>query len=243
MALVSLAGSLAALACGSLLARQHPVLALIPALALGGPSVWGWWCVWRAARDKSPLPRPHSLLAGTLGFDLACTVRDVAVAAFFLDDRVPSGGVTRLLVFLENYASRRRIVLMRIGRHQGLGLPQDQDLALHLLPGEAAVYALPLRVSKDSAAGHHALPLTIRVRRPRGNGVRLPGARRHLYNIWCYHYTVPFEVWRCPLADAPGRQPLPAPSYLVLASPGREQPRLEALQRIVNGIGGVHASV
>ncbi|WP_043582494.1 hypothetical protein [Geminisphaera colitermitum] len=238
VALASLFLTLAALATGSLVSNRHPAFVWIPVLILGVPAAWGWWCVWQAWRNKDPLPRSHSLLAGTLGFDLRCTSCGVAATTFFLHDKAPAGGVTRLLLFLENYASRQRIAEVRILRHPGLGLPEKKKLLLHLSPGQAAVYEIPLRVAADLAPGLHSLPVIIQVSRPNGRGVRLPGSRRHLYDIHRFRYAAPFEVTPAsapPDPASPG--PLPLPAFRTLASVTDAEPRLDILQQIISDAG------
>ncbi|EIQ01888.1 hypothetical protein OpiT1DRAFT_00464 [Opitutaceae bacterium TAV1] len=241
VALLSLLVTLVAVATASLVWRHHSAFVWIPVLVFGLPAFRGWWCVWKAWRDRSPLPRSHSVLAGTLGFDLSCTSCGVAATTFFLHDKVPVGGVTRLMVFFENYASRQRLVQVRILRHPGLGLAEKTKLRLHLSAGQAAVYELPLRAAPDLAPGHHLLPVVIQVNRPNGRGVRLPGARRHLGNLRRFRYAAPFEV--TPLPATPEHaadtisSPLPSPAFLTLASVDEPYPRLEVLQKIIADAG------
>ncbi|AHF91946.1 hypothetical protein OPIT5_18700 [Opitutaceae bacterium TAV5] len=241
VAFLSLLATLMAIAGASLVGRHHPAFAWIPVLVFGLPAFRGWWCVWKAWRDRSPLPRSHSVLAGTLGFDLKCTGCGVAATAFFLHDKVPAGGVTRLLIFFENYTSRQRLVQVRILRHPGLGLAEKTKLRLHLSAGQAAVYELPLQVAPDLASGHHLLPVIIQVSRPNGRGARLPGSRRLLGNLRRFRYAAPFEV--TPLPATPERVagaasgPLPPPAFLTLASVDEPYPRLEVLQKIIADAG------
>jgi hypothetical protein len=242
VALLSLLVTLAALATATLVRSRYPAFVWIPVLVFGIPALRGWWCVWKSWRDRSPLPRSHSVLAGTLGFDLVCTSRGVAATTFFLHDKVPAGGQTRLLVFFENYTSRQRLVQLRILRHPGLGLAEKTTLRLHLCAGQAAVYELPLRVAPDLAPGHHLLPVVIQVSRPNGRGAGLPGARRHLGNLRHFRYAAPFEVTPLPTAPAPATTttadtPLPPPTFCTLASVDEPYPRLEVLQKIIAAAG------
>jgi hypothetical protein len=178
------------------------------------------------------MPRSHSLLAGTLGFDFVCTSKKVAVTAFFFPDKIQAGTDTKLLIFLENYASRQRVVNIRILRHTGLGLPKKQNLRLHLTAGQAAVYEMPVRVAADISPGPHSLPVVIQVDMPAGQGRRLPGARKHLYDIRRFRYAAPFDVEPAPetKTTSPDTQTLPPPSYRTLASVDEPYPKVEVLQ-------------
>lgn len=208
---------------------RHALIA--PSLALFGlPALWWWWCSLQALRSRAVLPRSHRVLAGALGFDLICTCRGVAPTLFFHPDKGPAGTDLRLLVFLENYASRQRIVEVRAGPHPGLGLAGVHVVRLHLAAGQAAVYQWPLRSGPSMAAGAHDLPVVLRVRRPNGMGQWLPGARRHLYNIWHTRLAVPFTVEP---SGQPAAAPLPDPVYLSLASVSENEPRLDALSQLV----------
>ncbi len=229
----SLLGTLGAVALCSLLARSHPVLAWLPAVFLGAPSLWGWWCTWQVWADKSVLPRSHSLLAGALGFDIPCASKRVAVTAFFFPDRVRAGKETRLLIFLENYASRQRIVHVRILCPPALGLGEEtKELHLHLAAGQAAVYELPVRPC-PGAEEIHRVPVVIQASAPNGHGLRLPGARRSLYDIRRFRYAVPLTVEGGRTGregnDA-GAKEIPSPAYRTLASVDETDPKLTVLR-------------
>ncbi|EIP99234.1 hypothetical protein OpiT1DRAFT_03746 [Opitutaceae bacterium TAV1] len=233
----SLVGTLAAIAGFAFFGRHAPTLAWIPATLAGALSLWGWLCVIRALRDKSVLPRSHSVLAGVLGFNVICTSRGVAATAFVYPDVLPPGGTARLLVFLENYASRQRVVHARISHHPGLDRPVRDYLDFHLAAGQAAVYELPVRATAELTPGFHTLPVRICVSRPNGKGVRLPGSRRHLYDIWRVRFAAPFE-YKPDLPPAPATtEPLPAPRFLSLASVSAPRPDLEILRKLVTDSG------
>jgi hypothetical protein len=107
-------------------------------------------------------------------------------------------------------------------------LTEPHAVELRLAPGQAAVYVLPLVVSRSLAAGEHDLPVTITTQKPDGTGARLPGARRHLYDLWTVHLAAPFTV--ATDASAPALALNEPPRFLSLASVSDKEPRLDALQ-------------
>lgn len=206
------------------------------ALLFGGTALWAAWCIIERFRHHTALPRSHAVLTGTLAFDIHSTCRDVAATVFFDPDCVRPGAMAQLYCFVENYASRRRIVRFRIGPHAGLGLNEEQGVSLQLAAGQAAVYALPLRVVATLAVGEHDLPVTLQVDKPNGTGARLPGSRQHLYDLWTVHFAVPFTV-DASLADKPAPAGVTAGigRCLSLASVSEPAPRLDALNALVEG--------
>lgn len=208
---------------------------VVPALILFGlPSAWWWRCAWVYWHDRTPLPRSHSVLAGTLGFDLICTCRGVASTVFFHPDQASVGDDLELFVFLENYTSRRRTVQVRVGPHAGLGLPRLHSADLHLAAGQTAVYRFTVRSEPTMIAGEHDVPVVLRVHGPEGVGRRLPGTRRPLYDIWHTRFAAPFTLTPAAAetasASANTPEPPPAPVYVTLASVSDPQPDLHALQ-------------
>ncbi len=206
------------------------------ALLFGGTALWAAWCIIERFRHHAALPRSHAVLTGALGFDIHSTCRDVAATVFFDPDCVRPGAMTQLCCFVENYASRRRIARFRIGPHAGLGLNAEHCVSLTLATGQAAVYALPLGVAATLGAGEHDLPVTLQVDKPTGTGVRLPGSRRHLYDLWTVHFAVPFTV-DAALADKPAPAGVTAGQgrCVSLASVSEPEPRLAALHALVEG--------
>ncbi|MFA6962023.1 MAG: hypothetical protein WC205_14810 [Opitutaceae bacterium] len=232
--LFALMATLTALfATGLCLQYDRPAL-IAPALLLFGlPALWWWWCAaWQPGRSCATLPRSLRVLTGALGFDLICTCRGVAPTIFFHPDKATAGADLCLLVFLENYTSRQRLVEVRAGPHPGLGLAGVQTVRLHLAAGQAAVYRWPLRPLPSLAAGSHDLPVVLRVQRPQGMGQWLPGSRRHPYNIWHTRFAVPFTL-EASDKKALGH-PLPEAAYLSLASISEKEPRLDVLARLVD---------
>lgn len=208
-------------------------LAWIPSGIIGLLSLWGWWCVIQGLRDttKGKLPQAHCLLVGHLGFDLVCTSRGVAVTAFICPDSLAPGAASRLLIFFENYSSRQRIVHTRISHHPGLGLADRQYPKFHLAAGQSAVYVMPFRATADIKPGYHRLPVRIHVTRPNGRGLRLPGSRRHLYDIHRVRYAAPFLIEGQPVPV--DTTPLPPPKFISLASVSDPEPRFEALEKLI----------
>lgn len=196
------------------------------------PALWWGRCAWVFWRDRTPLPRSHSVLVGMLGFDLICTCRGVASTVFFHPDRAAAGGDLELFVFMENYTSRRRVVELCIGPHRGLGLATPHHARLHLAAGQAAVYHLTLRASSELKPGQHDLPVSLRAHGPAGVGRRLPNARgQHLYDLWHTRFAAPFEMEAAATVSA-ATDPLPPPVYLSLATVGEPRPHLHALQEL-----------
>lgn len=231
---VALTCGLAAVGAGLIFYRQGAWLEVAASvLLLGAPAGWAAWCLLERFRHRAPLPRSHAVLAGAMGFEIHCTCRDVAATVFFEPDRLTAGSSTRLLCFLENYASRRRIARLCIGPHRQLGLAQPLHVSLALAAGEAAVYALPLTIDASLAPGEHDLPVTLKVRMPSGAGQRLPGARTHLYNLWTVRFATPFTI----TPATAGMAALPAraseASFVTLASVNEAGPRFAALEELL----------
>ncbi len=238
VAFYSIVALLAGMAEVALLADRVSLYTWIPAAVLFGLAAWGFWNVfaaWRATRHDAPAS--HSVLAGELGFDLLCTCRDVAAAAFFLPDSTQRGGTMRLLVFLENYASRHRIANLRLGHLPGIGRPAATVTRLHLSAGQAAVYCLPVCVRTDIAPGNHRLSVRLWMDRPTGAGQRLPGSRRHLFDTRMIRIAAPFDVAEKAAPASPPDAPLPAARYISLASVGESTPRMSKLLAIVEAAG------
>jgi hypothetical protein len=217
-----------------LLHRQgQPVPAAACLAAFGTLAAWAGWCLLEHFRHRTTLPRSHAVLTGVLGFEIPCTCRDVAATVFFDPDRLSAGGRTRLLCFVENYASRRRVARFCLGPHRALGLDRPLTVDLPLAAGQAAVHELPLTAAATLPAGEHDLPVVLTVTKPAGTGVRLPGTRRHLYDIWTVHFAAPFTV---DPAAPPVAAPAPAgPRCVTLASVSEPAPRRAALEDIAGG--------
>jgi hypothetical protein len=234
VAFYSIVALLASVVSAALLTRHVSAYAWVPALVflgLAARGFWGVYGVWRATRSDAPYS--HSVLAGELGFDLLCTCRDVAATAFFLPDSAPCGGTMRLLVFLENYASRHRIVNLRLGHLSGLGRPEATITRLHLAAGQAAVYCLPIRVRPDIAPGNHHLSVRLWMDCPTGPGQRLPGSRRHVFDTRMTRIAAPFDITEHATPAAETGDPLPVPRYISLASVSEPTPRMSKLLTLV----------
>lgn len=152
------------------------------------------WSLFDRMRCQRELPRSHAVLTDHLGFRIDFTCHDVAMTAFLDPDAAAAGQAATLLCFFENGASRQRVAILDIGPHPKLGLKEMRRVRLHLAAGQAALYAMPLRLAADLAAGEHDLPVTLRIERPTGTGVLLPGVRRHVHNLWTVHFAAPFTV-------------------------------------------------
>ncbi|MDR0901929.1 MAG: hypothetical protein LBM92_04065 [Opitutaceae bacterium] len=216
------------------LARQISVYAWIPAIVFLGLAARGFWCMisaWRGTRRDAPYS--HSVLAGELGFDLLCTCRDVVAAAFFLPDSTRRGGVMRMLVFLENYSSRHRVVNLRLGHLAGIGRPEATITRLRLAAGQAAVYCLPVRALPGITPGNHHLSVRLWMECPSGAGQRLPGSRRHMFDARKIRIAAPFDVAEDAAPSSEADAPLPAARYISLASVSEPTPRMSKLHAIV----------
>jgi hypothetical protein len=197
------------------------------------------WVLTDLLRHRASLPRSHSVLTDQLGFRIDFTCRDVAMSSFLFPDTLAAGARTRLLCFVENYSSRQRVAEFRIGPHPQLGLPQACRLSLHLAAGQAAVCVLPLEADPALPPGAHDLPIELTVRLLTGKGSLLPGTRRHLHNLHTVHFATPFTV-----GEKSGSAELhttdtanTAPEgirCLSLGSMAEKEPRLEALQSLLN---------
>lgn len=212
--------------------RGHLALGLLCLAVMGALALRAGWCVADRLWHHRSLPRAHAVLTDVLGFRIQCTCRDVAVTAFTLPDSIPAQASTRLLVFLENYASRQRVAELRIGPHRELGLPTVHHVSLRLAPGQATVYVVPLVATPSLVADDHDVPLTLKVRKPNGTGVRLPGVRQHLYDLWTLHFAVPLTVTPA-TGPAPAPLPPPAHQFLTLASVSDPEPNLAVLDELI----------
>ena len=225
----------AALGAGLLLNEEgQRTWALLCLAILGAASLYAVWCLLEHLRHRVKLPASHAVLAGTLGFEIHCTCHDVAATVFFLPDEAAAGSTTRLLCFLENYASRQRLAVFQIGPHPLLGLKDTRRVSLKLAAGQAALYSLPLTFSPETPAGEHDLPVMLQVKRPAGTGMRLPGARRHLYDIWTCRFAAPFTA--TPPSATPVAKPFAASStaeYITLASVSKPTARLDQLTALL----------
>lgn len=186
-------------------------------------------------RCHEKLPASHDVLVGALGFDLHCTCRDVAATVFLHPDQISAGQPTQLLCFVENYASRQRIALFRIGPHPDLGLPAAHSVALHLAAGEAAVYVVPLTVNPALLPGAHDLPVTLTVEKPTGDGMRLPGVPRRLRDLWSVRFAAPFTIPHHGTEAGVAASTPGAPRFLSLAAAGSSTPDFEALETVLTG--------
>ena len=232
---IAIACGFAALGAGLLLKEEgRRTWALLCLAILGAASLYAVWCLLEHVRHRVKLPASHAVLAGTLGFEIHCTCHDVAATVFFLPDETVAGSNTRLLCFLENYASRQRVATFQIGPHPQLGLKEIRRVSLKLAAGQAALYSLPLTLSPDIAPGEHDLPVMLQVKRPAGTGMRLPGARRHLYDIWTCRFAAPFTVTSPGITTAAHASAPSSPAqYITLASVSETTARLEPLTALL----------
>jgi hypothetical protein len=189
------------------------------------------FCLYRRVRLKGTAPRSHAVLTDHLGFRIDYTCHDVALSAFLEPDTLAPGENTRLLCFLENQASRSRIVYLQVGPAPMLGLKTAHQVALALSAGQATVYALPLVCAPENPHGNHDLPIALRITKPTGDGLLLPGVKARLHNLWTVHYATPYTI-QGPASDA-AQRPVAEPAYCSLASISEPTPRLEALEAIL----------
>lgn len=234
---VALTCGLTALGVGLALLRQGETLwAWVCLVFFGSFALRASWCLVQKFRHHGELPRLHAVLTDLLAFRIHCTCRDVAATVFLDGDTFAPGAATRLLCFVENYASRQRVVRFKIGPHAALGLETAQEVSFHLAAGQAAVYALPLRVSTAIKAGEHDIPVTLKVDKPNGTGVRLPGSRRHVYDLWTVRFAAPFTIIAASV-DSAGTLGDEEPRLLTLASISEKEPRLNELQELLASAG------
>lgn len=204
----------------------------LAALLFVGAAVWVIWGLVGRFRPHRPAQRSHAVLTDVLGFDIICTCRDVAATVFFEPDSLAPGSATSVLFFVENYASRQRIVRFRFGPHAALGLDEARTVGLRLAAGQAAVYVLPLAIASSAAPGEHDLPVTLRVESPTGAGLRLPVGRHHLHDLRTVHFAAPFTLGIVSASPAPAAVSK-NPRYLSLASISEPAPRLEPLASVL----------
>lgn len=202
--------------------------ACLAALLFGAAAAWIFWSLVGRFRHHAAPHRSHAVLTDVLGFDITGTCRDVAATVFFEQDSLAPGATTRVLFFIENYASRQRIARFRFGPHAALGLSEARTADLNLAAGQAALYVFPLAVVADAAAGEHDLPVTLRVESPTGAGLRLPVGRHHLHDLRTVHFAAPFTLGIASASSAPAAAS-EKPRYLSLASISEPAPRLELL--------------
>jgi len=212
---------------------------------LGALAIRAVWCLAERFRHRCALPTSHAVLTDALGFRIHSTCRDIAATVFLEPDRLAAGSSSRLFCFLENYSSRQRIAHLRIGPHHELGLPQPHVIALRLAAGQAAVYVLPLAAASTLPPGEHDIPVTLKVHKPTGTGVRLPGTRRHLYDLWTIHFAAPFTITETSAGPVSASEPSPpeAARFLTLASVSEKESHFDALEAMVtSGTSDQHSS-
>jgi hypothetical protein len=204
----------------------------LAALLLGAAVAWIFWSLVGRFRRHAAPHRSHAVLTDVLGFDIICTCSDVAATVFFEPDSLAPGAATRALFFVENYASRQRIARFRFGPHAALGLSEARTVDLNLTAGQAALYVFPLAVAAGAPEGEHDLPVTLRVERPTGAGLRLPVGRHHLHDLRTVHFAAPFTLGIASESPAPAAAS-EKPRYLSLASISEPAPRLELLTGVL----------
>jgi len=202
---------------------------LLFVLALGG----ALFCLFRRLRLKEEALRSHAVLTDHLGFRIDFNCHDVAMSAFLDPDTLPAGSPVRLLCFLENQASRSRIAHLQVGPAPLLGLDAPHHVDLALSAGQATVYALPLASLPECPIGDHDLPIALRITKPTGDGLLLPGAKVRLHNLWTVHYATPYTVQG--QAQNPASSEETQPVYLSLASVSAPAPQLQALETLLKG--------
>lgn len=199
------------------------------------------FCGWSLV-DAHFITRPRSpdcrfLLRDDLKFMISRPLMDVALTAILRPDRAAPGGVTSLLIFMENYSSRQRRLRFAISPNKALGLTGTRKLQLALAAGQAAVYRLPLQVSAAARAGEIELKIRVTAKRPAGTGVILPAVSGKKYRSGSGIYLSSRFTLRPFLnigGDAvPAGLPLAGESFISLAVPGL-QPRFELLGMISN---------
>jgi hypothetical protein len=231
---VAFFGAFSAAGIGVILWREGYRLAgSTVAFLLGGLALWGCWMVIMRLRDEAPRRSSHAVLADVLGFEILCTCRDVAATTFLAPDNLKPGTRATLLVFVENYASRRRVAHFDFGPHLVLGLSQRQSVSLELAAGQAAVFSLPLSVTAEASLGEHDLPMTLRVERPNGTGLRLRAPHRHLHDIWKMHFAVPFTLEPVSEVTPKDVRSMAEPRFIALASLGEAAPTRDNLGMIL----------
>lgn len=203
------------------------------ALLLGGLASWACWMVIMRLRDRAPRRSAHAVLADVLGFEILCTCRDVAATAFLAPDNLKPGARATLLIFVENYASRRRVAHFDFGPHQALGLRERQHVSLELAAGQAAVFSVPLAITANAGPGEHDLPMTLQVERPNGAGLRLRAPHRHLHNIWKMHFAVPFTLVPQTEATPDAVRSMGEPRFIALASLNGAAPTRDQLGKLL----------
>lgn len=182
--------------------------AIVLWLGLMAPVVWLARQLWHARRAAGSLPRSHDVLRGLLGFDIASACKGVAATAFFYPDRVAPGETPQLLVFLENYMSRRRLAKIVIGPHAALGLGRASEWSVPLMAGQAVVCSVPLCPTSALTPGVHDLPLRLCVELPGARGQPLRASPVNLHEQWTLRLAIPFAV--DPEVTAPAGRPAPA---------------------------------
>lgn len=208
------------------------------ATVFGLLSAWGLWCAVEAARGRGALPECRYLLRDELQFIIPRPAYDVSFTAFFRPDKVGAGGATCLLVFLENHASRQRLVTLHLPANLGFGLRQSRQIRLALAPGQAAAYRLPLRIDfEHSPIGEVDLRIRVTVKMVTGPGLLLPappgkkGLRTPAVSLSSRLHLRPFLVVATG-GDSSAGGHLAAESYLSLSGLGQAGPRFDLLGKI-----------
>ncbi len=219
-------------------AETSAALMLLAAVLFAMPAAWGWWSIVQTRTASRDIQSGcHYLLIEHLKFIIKHTICDTAVTAFFRPDSPGPGGATCLLIFLENYSSRRRHVRIRLGSCAALDLPRQSQLDLVVLAGQAVVYRWPLRVHSDARPGDYDLRLRLSVKAVNGLG-RVLGSfsgKKHKADNTLALTSADLRLhpgFRVAANGAALTEPTTGPGFLALASPIISQPRFHLLRQI-----------
>ncbi len=199
-------------------------------------AAWAWWGIISSFKTGEPVPLVSPLLLQDhLKFIIPRSFNDVALTAFFRPDKPAVGGATCLLLFLENYSSRRRLVKVRLGKSAALVPAANHELALLLAPGQAAVYRCPFQLYPNVRAGDYEVKLRFSIKAPKGQGRTLKSASgkkapaaAQLAVSSAYQLSPGFRVVAGETALA---RPLAEPAFLALSSP-LTPPRFDFLRQV-----------
>jgi hypothetical protein len=204
---------------------DHNAAMLVFLLIVAPFASWAWWAIFssRTPKGETPLFSTH-LLHEHLKFIIPRTFNDVAITAFFRPDKPRSGDAICLLVFLENFSSRRRLVKIKLGKSAALVLPPATELGLLLAPGQAAVYRCPLQLYPATHAGDYEILLRFAIKSPRGQGRMLQSASGRKMPSGNQISVSSASYWLSPgftvvAGESVTAQPLAEPAFLSLASP------------------------
>lgn len=186
---------------------------------------------WRKSAGK----RGVDVLREVLNFDIASNYYGVGIAAFCRPDAVQPGNPTALLIFMQNYDSRPRHVIVRFSNNEVLSNLAGENRCFGLTPGQCAVYREVILIPPETLNGEHVGIARLKVKFPQGQGERLiPKSKKEARLILMRSRSIVFTIEAQPDVALFNPEDIPEPQFLSLYYPELTEPRFDVLEQISN---------